>query len=218
MSGLLDRVRHTLFGNRARIKTYLIAASVLFGALLILKGGIWIIHFFSNINFTEVGHVAFLAGIVSGLGLVALFSIGARALSPRPEPVYRMVLKTVSNNGRVIARLGEPITPGKFRAYSIVEGELRVRSNSAGPTSTSLAPSPEPGWWQRIWKPRRVQMLFTLNGSRTTGIVSAEVQMDERANPFFRLLAMDVVDGPPERIVLHGDPNYKIEQGPVKLA
>ncbi len=41
------------------------------------------------------------------------------------EPVYRMALKSVTANPKVALRLGDNLSPGKFRAYSVIEGGLR---------------------------------------------------------------------------------------------
>ncbi len=49
-----------------------------------------------------------------------------------------------------------------------------------------------------------VDSLFSLTGSRGTGMISAEVQNDYRGKAFYRLLALDVMDGKAERVVLDG--------------
>jgi len=180
---------------------------------MLLQAGMWLVSFLSNINFVEVGHVAYIAGIVTGFLLVGAVGVGQRILVIRPEPVYRKMLKDLSGNARAVQALGESITGGRFRAYSVLDGGFRLRA--------------EPGktydGWQRWWRPRRLQMLFTASGSRgVTSLVIGEVQNDYRGRPFYNLFALETLDGKgaataQPRIVLEGDPKYSIQHGPIRL-
>jgi len=183
------------------------------GAIMLLQAGVWLVTFLGNINFVEVGHIAYAAGIVTGLALIGVFNIGQRMLVLRPEPVYRKIIRDLSHSPKATTALGGQITAGRFRAYSVLDGGVRWKT--------------EPGktydGWQRFWKPRRLQMLFTASGDRgVTGLVICEVQNDYRGKPFYNILALEMLDAKgaqaaQPRIVLDGDPKYSIEHGPIRL-
>ncbi len=44
----------------------------------------WVVWCAADINFADVGEWAYVAGVVSGLGLVAVFAAGKRLLTIRP--------------------------------------------------------------------------------------------------------------------------------------
>ena len=67
-------------------------------------------------------------------------------------------------------------------------------------------------WWQ----PKKLQLFFQVTGTNgAVGMASAEVQKDWKGNFSYSLLSVDLPTG--ERIVLDGDPSYRIYKGVIKL-
>ena len=141
---------------RPRVVSYLWIGAVVLTGVVILRAGLWVVGFFSSLDFADVGQVAFFAGLLTAFGLVLLASLGRRALTLRPEAVYHEALKQVLNDVTVRAFLGSELRSGAFRAYSFLPGGIRwpqsptsnaaanrsAQSPSASPSSSTPASSP----------------------------------------------------------------------------
>jgi hypothetical protein len=101
----------------------------------------------------DVGEVAFIAGLFSGVGLVACGWAGTRFLRLRPEPIFQHALKRINTDSTVVQYMGPQIQPGNFRAYSFVNGTLRMtqeqREKAAAQSASRL---------YRYWQPKRLQL------------------------------------------------------------
>jgi len=94
----------------------------------------------------------------------------------RPDPIYRMVLKLLQRDERVVKALGKPLKTGKFRAYR----------------------------YETKFPQQKLQLMFELNGSIREAKCSVEVARTMSGQYDFGLLAVDV-HGTGDRIVLNGD-------------
>ena len=212
---------------RPRVVSYLWLAGGLLCCLLILRAGLWLVAFFSRLDFADVSEVAFVAGLLTGLGLLLVFTLGRRALTLSPEAVYRDALSQVVNDPTVRSHLGDKVSSGAFRAYSFLPAAIRwpaLTQPSSSSSSSDPAPSPPsspstPSLLSRVrsyWRPRRVQVFFQVTGTESRhAMVSAEVEK-LRGSQRYTLLCIDVLDSG-QRVVLQGDPHYQIYQGLIKL-
>merc|ERR1712086_1121147 len=115
-------------------------------------------------------------GAISAASAVMAAASVRRMFQVRPDPIYRMVLKFLNRDARVVAALGKPMKVGKFRSY---------RYESKFPT-------------------QKLQLTFDLTGAHHEGKCSVEVARTIRGAYDFGLLAVDVRDTG-ERILLNGD-------------
>ena len=193
------------------IKTYSVWVLVGTGMLFVFKAGLNLVDFFATINFLDVGEVAFIAGLVSGVGLVGCGWLGTRFLRLRPEPIFQHALKRLNTDSTVVQYMGRQITPSNFRAYSFVNGAVRMTEEQRERARIAKATG-----IYKYWQPKRLQLFFQVTGSNgAIGMVSAEVEKSWRGDHSYNLLSVDLQTG--ERIILEGDVNYKIYQGVIKL-
>ena len=218
---------------KPRIISYLWIAAIVGVGILVLRAGLWVVSFFSSLDFADVGEAAFFAGLLTGLAVVAVALLGRRALTLRPEQVYQDALKQVLNDVTVRSFLGSELHTGAFRAYSYLPGSLRLPGVTTGTTAaTSIPPPALPAvpasttstssasvLFARLksyWQPRRLQLFFQVTGNTGEhGMVSAEVEK-VRGTHKYNLLCVDVLNTG-QRIVLQGDPSYSIYQGVIRL-
>ena len=216
---------------KPRIVSYLWIAAIVGVGILVLRAGLWVVSFFSSLDFADVGQAAFFAGLFTGLAVVGVAVLGRRALTLRPEQVYQDALKQVLNDVTVRSFLGSELHTGAFRAYSYLPGSLRLPGVTTGTTAaSSIAPSTLPSVpasststssalltrLKSYWQPRRLQLFFQVTGNTGEhGMVSAEVEK-VRGTHKYNLLCVDVLNTG-QRIVLAGDPSYSIYQGVIRL-
>ena len=216
---------------KPRIVSYLWIAAIVGVGILVLRAGLWVVGFFSSLDFADVGEAAFFAGLLTGLAVVGVALLGRRALTLRPEQIYQDALKQVLNDVTVRSFLGSELHTGAFRAYSFLPGSLRLPGVTTGTTAaTSIPPaalppvpaSPSSTWsallarLKSYWRPRRLQLFFQVTGNQGEhGMVSAEVEK-VRGTHKYNLLCVDVLNTG-QRIVLQGDPAYSIYQGVIRL-
>ena len=206
---------------KPRIVSYLWIAAIVGVGILVLRAGLWVVSFFSSLDFADVGEAAFFAGLLTGLAVVGVALLGRRALTLRPEYVYQDALKQVLNDVTVRSFLGSELHTGAFRAYSYLPGSLRLPGVTTGTTaSTSIAvpavtvipASTTTSTWSALlarlrsyWQPRRLQLFFQVTGNTGEhGMVSAEVEK-VRGTHKYNLLCVDVLNSG-QRIVLQGRP------------
>lgn len=207
---------------KPRIITYFYIGSALFVGVLILRGGLYFVNFFTSLDLADVGRWGFVAGLATGVGLVGTAMLTRRVLSLRPESVYQDALKQVLNDITVRSFLGNSIKTGSFRAYSFVPGSVRmpgtITAAEAEPVVDAVAAA-NPSWLDRLskyWKPRRLQLFFQITGSDGNhAMCSAEVQK-VRGSMQYNLLCVDILNTG-QRVVLMGSPDYQIYQGVIKL-
>lgn len=164
----------------------------------------------------------FAAGFVTALGFSGLAYSASRLVTLKPDIVYNIVIKRILNNDNSYSiqtqeLLGNALSVGDFRAYSYVNARWRNRleqqqyiqqHGSCGLKNKIL----------QYYQPKRLQLFFSLNGSKGNGIVSCEVenQYTSSYKPKFVLLAVDNLNTQ-QRIVLYGDTAYAIYKGIIKL-
>jgi len=160
----------------------------------------WLVNALSSINFLEVGEVGYLLGLLNGGAISFLVFAANRALALRPEPLYHHTLKVVTSDPQVIARLGTPLKSGPFRLHAPIRSKWRFQAEKGVDYMG----------WERYWTPRKMQLLFSLMGSKHSGIVTAEVKNVGIDRPVITVLAVDVLDDSGDRLVLVGDPKKSI--------
>lgn len=134
-----------------RIKTYTTWVFVGTGMLFVFKFGLNTIDFFATLNFLDVGEVAFISGLVSGVGLVACGWAGTRFLRLRPEPIFQNALRRINSDSTVVQYMGQKIVPGSFRAYSFVNGAPRVTQEQRDRARIKTGV-------YKYWQPKRLQL------------------------------------------------------------
>lgn len=177
-----------------------------FGVYMVVKMGYSIVDYFSSISFYDVGTVAFGAGMVSAAASGAILSVGARAFTIRPEHVYKASLKKVLKDPTMMSLLGSRLKAGEFRAYTITPGGFSMHAEEGV----------EYYGWERWWRPRKVQMLFGLEGDKEKGMVSLEAQKLFSGQYQFNFVTVDVVSSG-KHTVLEGQEASKLYRGIVKL-
>ena len=140
-----------------RIKTYSVWVAVGSGVLLVFKLGLNMVDFFATVSFLDVGEVAFIGGLVSGLGVAGCAALGTRFLRLRPEPIFQHALKRLSADQTVAAYMGRTLTTSEFRAYNFVEGSIRMgpeAKKQAAKESSARLSAVRLGWPQSCRRPR----------------------------------------------------------------
>ena len=99
----------------------------------------------------------------------------ARRFSIRPELVFRTAFHKLKNSQVVVDAIGAPVKAGALRAYTIQQGHMAFCADN------SLK-----------WVSPRVQMLFALEGSQHSAMVSLEAETVNGALNF-TLLTVDVL-------------------------
>ena len=121
-------------------------------------------------------YYGFVSGFLSA-GLCGSLAYAARkAVTIRPENVFRLSKKLIEENAQIQRLLGHLTTPGKLKAYKIDGGNFTIRSGSFVPA----------------YKYPRVQMLYNVFGTNgREGMVTVEM---EKVNGSLvpRLVAVDI--------------------------
>jgi len=159
-----------------QLRTFAIVGGTLFSVSVVVnmfyKTGMWAV----NITAYQAFQWGAAVGAISA-GSLVLAAVNVRRLfQVRPDPIYRMVLKFLNRDARVVAALGKPLKTGKFRAY---------RYETRFPT-------------------QKLQLVFDITGQHHDAKCSVEVSRTLRGAFDFQLLAVDVRDTG-ERILLNGD-------------
>ena len=94
-----------------------------------------------------------------------------------------------------------------------LHGRIRINADTSGVPKTGI---------YKYWQPKRCQLMFQVLGSNgVSGMATAEVEKNWRGDHKYNLLSVDLIDGrnssSAERIILEGDPAYKIYKGVIKL-
>ena len=93
----------------------------------------------------------------------------------RPEYVFRLALHRLRNSQAVVDAVGKPVSGGSLRAYTIREGHYAFNAiNRMG------------------WVNPRVQMLFSVQGSKQDAMVSLEAEKTGNSTEF-TLLSVDIL-------------------------
>jgi hypothetical protein len=199
----------------AHIKTYSIYIALGAGVLVVFKIGLNLMEFMASVSLFDVGEVAFVGGVLTGLGVAACAVLGSRWLRLRPEPCFKHAMSRISSDATVAAYMGNTLKSSEFRAYNYVDPSVRLgqQQRAAAATKSGL---------YKYWQPRRLQLMFQVSGSNgVTGMCTAEVEKTWRGDHQYNLLSVDLIDGrdnsAAERIILEGDPSYRIYKGVVKL-
>ncbi|KAJ1456717.1 hypothetical protein M885DRAFT_517148 [Pelagophyceae sp. CCMP2097] len=136
----------------------------------------------------------FYAGFVTATGVAIVLVGGVVAITMRPEPVYRAALKRIQNSPFVEMQMGR-VAPGPLRAYTLEHGHL------AGEGTTV------------IWRPPRVQLIFSLVGEKYDGVCSLEcVKRGWLGTYDFTYIGVDVGNEQAERLLVEGDETQMVEQ------
>jgi hypothetical protein len=137
----------------ARLKTYSIFAAVGGGVLLVFKLGLNIVDFFTTVSFLDVGEVAFIGGLITGVGVVCCGWLGTRFLRLRPEPCFRHALRRIQADETVAAYMGSRITSSEFRAYNVVDAVPRITAEQR-----AAAVAAGRGGLYKYYQPKRLQL------------------------------------------------------------
>jgi hypothetical protein len=137
----------------ARLKTYSIFAAVGGGVLLVFKLGLNIVDFFTTVSFLDVGEVAFIGGLITGVGVVCCGWLGTRFLRLRPEPCFRHALRRIQSDETVAAYMGSRITSSEFRAYNVVDAVPRITAEQR-----AAAVAAGRGGLYKYYQPKRLQL------------------------------------------------------------
>jgi len=159
-----------------RVQKYAIVGGTVFTCVVVVQVFIKSTSYLVNIT----SYQAFMGGMTTGAvitttALLSAYSV-RRSLQVRPDPIYRLVLKFLHRDERVVKALGKPMKTGKFRAY---------RYESHFPKA-------------------KLQLMFELTGQHHDASCSVEVAKTWNGKYEFDLLAVGV-HGSGERILLSGD-------------
>lgn len=151
LRALLSSFRSSLTLSWSRVKTYSVWLGVGVGVMFVFKLGLNMVEYFATINFLDVGEVAFMAGLLSGVGIVGCAALGTRFLRLRPEPIYQHAMKRITADPTVAAYMGQQINAGSFRAYSFLNGSVRM-------TAEQREKAVQQTGIYKYWQPKRLQM------------------------------------------------------------
>ncbi|KAA0170395.1 hypothetical protein FNF27_06652 [Cafeteria roenbergensis] len=128
-----------------------------------------------NVTLTQAVTIGFGGGILTAAGIAAgAYAVSGR-FSIRPELVFRTAFHKLKNSQVVVDAIGAPVKAGALRAYTIQQGHMAFCADN------SLK-----------WVSPRVQMLFALEGSQHSAMVSLEAETVNGALNF-TLLTVDVL-------------------------
>lgn len=180
------------------------------GVYVVLKSGLHVADFLASTSFYDVAYVSFLTGLASGGVLVTMFSAASRLFSVRPELVYATAIKRVLKDEKVLQALGEGIQTGKFRAYTVTDGGPRVfKAREEGKRDFV--------GWQRYYEPKKVQMIFQVQGSNGIGMISCDASKDFSGNIIFETMALDVLGTGQHVKIIGSDTDERIYKGIIQL-
>lgn len=163
--------------------------------------------FLAGIPLIDPIFAGFTGGLLGSVSCAIVLVLTSRMFLFLPESVFRASLKRVKDDQKIISYLGGPIHAGGFRAYSI--DHANISYNTFSP-SLSISKS-----LRSLWKPRQMQVVFQVTGSRGHGIVTAEAQrMGDLLQ--FNCLAVDVIDTG-ERIILEGEYDKDAYKGHLRV-
>jgi len=186
--------------------TYAVIGFVGLSIYYVVRAGLSLADFFVTTNFYDVATISFAAGLATAGVVAVILSYTRRLFIIRPELVYQSVLSKVTADPRVVTMLGDNIAPGKFRAYSLSDGGVQLANNE---------PTKYQGW-ERFWKPRKLQMMFQLEGTKEKGMVSFEAKKEFNGDMLFLSLTLDGLQSG-EKLILEGDGSNKVYRGVIKL-
>jgi len=149
---------------------------------------------FQSLN---IGEVAFGLGLLSALAIPLATHFVNRTLQGIPEVLYQSVLAKVINNRQVQSRMGTPLVAGHFHKCAKIPGGLRWKGHDQSVVG-----------WKRFYHPPTIQLVFSLNGSRSGGVVSAELTWPHSTEPNYKSLFVDVLDNTNQPIILDTDPEH----------
>eukprot|EP00475_Leptophrys_vorax_P020506 TRINITY_DN2806_c0_g1_i1.p1 TRINITY_DN2806_c0_g1~~TRINITY_DN2806_c0_g1_i1.p1 ORF type:complete len:236 (+),score=48.72 TRINITY_DN2806_c0_g1_i1:125-832(+) len=186
---------------RVKLQQHSQTALAVGGASAILYGGYEIADFFANVTITNAASFGFTTGFVTAFAVSGLAFGISKLFTLNAESAYRVAMKAVKSNREVIGVLGGPLRPGSFKAYSFDNSNIVMPSIFSAPK----------------FKPRQLQILFQVSGSRGHGMVSGEV-VKKDGQMQFNTLVVDVLDSG-QRIVISGDadPSKAVYQGHIRL-
>lgn len=218
----IARLQSTYSKHKPKLLFYIrISGGILF-LYTLFTGTMYIIDFFTTINFLDVGQAMFIAGFIVALGMSGVIYGINRLITIKPDTVYNLVTSRILNPANTYyiqthGILGDQLQLGEFRAYSYIKPSWRSAIQRKQYT-TQLPNYSIKSIWLRYYQPKRLQLFFSLNGSKGQGIVSCEVenQFTGSARPRFILLSIDNITTQ-QRVVLYGDANYSIYRGIIKL-
>jgi len=196
------QLQQRLESSKGAYTKYLVWGGVGVAVFIIVDTGYKVAHFVAELDLLEVGEGMFLAGLVTAFAVSGVVWGGYRALALRGSTVLKSLSKRIPTEPKVIEELGSDVQPGKFRAYSYVDGTIRWRA--------------EPGviydGWDRFWKPRKLHVFFQVQGSKGRGMITAEAQKDFRGNLMYNVIALDVLDNG-KRVVVEGASDKVLYEG-----
>lgn len=178
-----------------------------FSLYLLTKLGFYTVDFMATTSFYDVATTAFITGMVTAGACGVVLSQGAKVFTLRPENVYQEAVKKVLADERIVAALGDNVKSGEFRAYTITQGGFNFSPDKENADSYG---------WERWFKPRKIQMLFALNGSKENGMISVEAQKLFNGNYQFNFVTLDVINTN-EHKVLEGSEASRIYRGVTRL-
>ena len=149
----------------------LTAIGTVMGSLLLWRVMYGTANLFINMSetFAELG---LLVTSISVSALGVLYLRHRHALDP--EAVYRLSMRALNQDPRVLELLGAPLEATELRAFVMSGGRLRVGGNLLPKISS-----------------RRCHLIFPLQGKDMRGIVSAEAKK-KRGKYVFKMLCVDV--------------------------
>ncbi len=144
---------------------------------------------FMATTLTDAAWMGFYGGFAAaGLSAGALFMI-SRALTIRPERVFRHALRRVQANEAAQRSLGLHIHSGELRAYTIRQGYMSLCDVTYRPT----------------WVEPRVQMLFQVKGDFDDGMVTVEAKKMFPNRLQYSLVTVDPLRATSPMVLVEGD-------------
>lgn len=192
------------------LRTYAIVGGLGVAVYSVVTTGLRTASFFSGITMWDTGRVGFYMGTLCGIGIFSFCNaIWNRYCSLRPETVYWGMLKRVEKDPVVMAQLGTGLTPlSDFRAYTITPGGIRTDPEERAKYTNAVS---------KWYRPRRMQMMFSIKGSKGKGMISAEVESTSLMSDFrYVHLALDNFENE-ERTLLAGRDDKSVYTGRIQL-
>jgi len=151
--------------RKRQLRSYFIILASLGSAYVVYDFGLHVTSIMVEYDKYEAPYMGYCYGIVTAGMIWSIYTIATRFLAISPVLSYRRVLKRVLHDPLIQGELGKKLRPGKYRAYSFVPGGLKIRGMKSG----------EYSGWTRWLRPRKIQLVFDIQGDQGQGLITAEV-------------------------------------------
>jgi hypothetical protein len=176
------------------------------GSYTVYAGAVTGLNLLADIGTDNIVLLSYSAGLASALAMNMIFKTGVGLMSLDPRTSYKAILKRVKEDSRVTAQLGGNLKTSGFRAYSHVDGGVRLRG----------VKGVDYYGWTRFYRPAALQVMFNLSGEKGNAVIGAELESDGRGGFHYNVLALNNLQTN-ERTVLAGDGKKSIWKGVTKL-